>query len=267
MKVITLLNEKGGVGKTTLATHIAAGLALHGYQVVLIDADPQGNATSALGMAKAPALHDLIVRNARWQDTIRIIHPDVYSPPDDFSNGKNGKLFAVPSDVETRNIANTISDGLQFKKRIIQLESIVDFVIIDTSPTPSLLHSSILMASDYLMLPTECEMYSFEGLAESILHNQQAQETAKALGIPAVQVLGIIPTMFRPKTVTHTTALEALKERYGEMVWQPITNRIIWAEAALNKQLIYGFAPESKAAQEAHQLIKRIVETVYERTS
>jgi len=264
MKVITLLNEKGGVGKTTLATHVAAGLALHGYKVILIDADPQGNATSALGLAKAPALHDLIVRNARWQDTIRVIHPDVYSPPD---SSPTGQLFAVPSDVETRNIANTISDGLQFKKRILQLEGVVDFVIIDTSPTPSLLHSSILMASNFLMLPTECEMYSFEGLAESILHNQQAQETAKALGIPAVQVLGIIPTMFRPKTVTHTTALEALKERYGEMVWKPITNRIIWAEAALNKQLIYGFAPESKAAQEAHLLIKRIVDRVYEQST
>lgn len=264
MKVITLLNEKGGVGKTTLATHVAAGLALHGYKVILMDADPQGNATSALGLAKKPALHDLIVRNARWQETIQIIHPDVYSPP---NSTPQGQLFAVPSNVETRNIANTISDGLQVKKRLVQLDEVVDFIIVDTSPTPSLLHASILMASDYLLLPTECEMYSFEGLAESILHNQQAQDTARALGLPAVEVMGIIPTMYRPKTVTHSTALEALKERYGDLIWQPITNRIIWAEAALNKQLIYGFAPESKAAKEAHQLIQRIVEVVYERST
>ena len=87
MRVITLLNEKGGVGKTTLAIHIAAGLSLRGYTVVLVDADPQGNATTALGLAKEPAVHDLIVRNASWRDSLRTVHPDVYSPPEFQSPG------------------------------------------------------------------------------------------------------------------------------------------------------------------------------------
>ena len=78
MKIITLLNEKGGVGKTTLATHIAAGLAFRGFRVVLVDADPQGHATVALGLPKEPGLYDLLVRDAPFKSVLRFIPAQVY---------------------------------------------------------------------------------------------------------------------------------------------------------------------------------------------
>jgi chromosome partitioning protein len=262
MITITLLNEKGGVGKTTLATHIAAGLALRGKSVMLIDADPQGTATSILGLNKEPVFHDLIVRNAKWKDAVRTVHPDVYSPPESQSEGK---LFAIPSNVETRNIANTISDGLRVYKRLQQIHELVDYVIFDTSPTPSLLHSAVLMATDYLLLPTECELFSFEGIAESMVHSNAAKETAAMMGVPPVKVLGIIPTMYRANTVTHSTALEQLKARYGNLIWEPIHNRIIWPEASINQQLIFGFAPDSAATKEMMEAVDRIEETIHER--
>ena len=262
MITITLLNEKGGVGKTTLATHIAAGLALRGHDVMLIDADPQGNATSTLGLLKEPIFHDLIVRNAKWKDCVQTVHPDVYSPPNATSEGK---LFAIPSNVETRNIANTISDGLRIYKRLKQIETLVQYVIFDTSPTPSLLHSAVMMATDYLLMPTECELFSFEGVMESINHGTAAQQTAQMMGVKPVEILGIVPTMFRSNTVTHSAALEQLREQYGELAWEPIHNRIIWPEAAINHQLLFGFAPDHVATKELWQIIDNIEEKTRER--
>ena len=176
-----------------------------------------------------------------------------------------GNLFAVPSNVETRNIANTISDGLQVKKRFAQIANSTHFIIVDTSPTPSMLHGSIVLASDYVLLPTECEMYSFNGLAESILHNENAQEYARQHGLKPVEIMGIVPMMFRPKTVTHSSALKALRARYGEQVWKPIINRIVWAEAALNRQLLFGFAADHRATAEMMELVDRIAKVAYER--
>jgi len=262
MITLTLLNEKGGVGKTTLATHIAAGLALKGYDVMLIDADPQGNATSTLGLPKTPVFHDLIVRNAKWKDSVQTVHPDVYSPP---NSSSAGKLFAIPSNVETRNIANTISDGLRVYKRLKQIENLVQYVIFDTSPTPSLLHSAVMMATDYLLLPTECELFSFEGVMESLGHGSAARDTAQMMGVNPVEVLGIVPTMYRPNTVTHSTALEQLREQYGDLAWEPIRNRIIWPEAAINHQLLFGFAPDHPATQELWSVINKIEEKARER--
>lgn len=261
MITITLLNEKGGVGKTTLATHIAAGLALRGNSVMLIDADPQGNATSILGLPKDPVFHDLVVRNIKWKDAVRTVAPDVYSP----GNDDEGKLFAIPSNVETRNIANTISDGLRIYKRLQQITDIMDYVIIDTSPTPSLLHSAVLMATNYLILPTECELFSFEGIAESMLHSTAAKETAQMMGVNPVEIMGIVPTMYRPNTITHSAAFEQLQERYGELIWHPIQNRIIWPEAAINHELLYKFAPDSAAAKEMWLIVDRIEESIHER--
>src|SRR5438552_3934377 len=121
MKVVTLLNEKGGVGKSTLATHIAAGLAIHGKKVLLVDADPQGHATVMLGLDKDSGLYDLLVRPQKFQfkDVMRFVDPETYSSPTEPSKGQ---LFVIPSNIETRNIANNISDAFAIRKRFRALE-------------------------------------------------------------------------------------------------------------------------------------------------
>ncbi len=255
MKVITLLNEKGGVGKTTLAVHIAAGLAVKGYRVVLVDADPQGHATVMSGLPKEPGLYNLLVREVGFRDAMRFIPPENYQ-----IRGKpvEGQLFVVPSNVETRNIANSISDAFAVSERLSELDNAVDFAVFDTSPTPSLLHGSIYLATDAIIYPTKCEYLSFDGLIESIKHRQAAQAHRDKWNLGEINVLGIVPTMFRRQTVEHTENLKELKAQFGEMVWDPIHQRTIWTEAVTMRQPVFSIAPDTQAAAEAFALVDRV---------
>lgn len=256
MKVITLLNEKGGVGKTTLATHLAAGLAVRDQRVVLVDADPQGHATVMNGLAKEPGLYNLLVRDAPFKEVLRFIPPDQYQMP---SRPAVGQLFVVPSNVETRNIANSTSDAFAVHDRLQELANAIDYVIFDTSPTPSLLHGSIYLATDAILYPTKCEYLSFDGLVESINHRQAAQAYRDKWNLGSIEVLGIVPTMYRNQTVEHSENLRELEKQFGKLVWTPIMQRTIWAEAATMRRPVFSIAPETKAAAEAMELVERVL--------
>jgi chromosome partitioning protein len=257
MKVITLLNEKGGVGKTTLALHLATGLAVRGHRVLLVDADPQGHATVMAGLAKEPGLYNLLVREAPFREVLRAVPPAQYHPD---GHAVTGHLYVVPSNVETRSIANSISDAFAVGDRLHELDNAIDYVIFDTSPTPSLLHGSIYLATDAIIYPTKCEYLSFDGLVESISHRQAAQTYRDKWNLGNINVMGIVPTMYRNQTVEHTENLAELKKRFGKLVWPPIIQRTIWAEAATMRRPVFALAPDTKAASEAWALVSRVEE-------
>lgn len=262
MKVVTLLNEKGGVGKTTLATHIAAGLAIKGNKVVLVDADAQGHSTIAFGLKKEPGFYDLIVRGANFNDVLRLVSPERFTVPDDASS-VTGQLFVLPSNIETRSIATNISDGWIVLKRIMELRGVIDFVIIDTAPTPSLLHSSIYMATDGIIYPTKPEAWSFDGLRESFAHKDQVKPIRDSYNLPDIQLMGIVPTMFRGKTLEHQENVKILRSNFGDAVWTPMPIRTIWAESASAKRTVYSFAPGSQTEADAWQLVEQFLKVVH----
>lgn len=255
MKTVTLLNEKGGVGKTTLATHIAAGLAVNGHRVLLVDADPQGNATLALGFDPEPGLYQLLVRNAAFQDVIKIVQPEQYSPED---RPAQGLLALLPSNLETRNIAGSIPDVMAVVKRVKDLENVVDYIIFDTSPTPSLLHGAIYMATDYIIIPTMMEFLGINGMVQSMEHASMFIDNKKAMMLPPLQVIGVVPTMTRLRTVEHSENIAELKETYGALVWDSISHRIAWGEAMNRQQPVWCVDPGGKATGEAWALVNRV---------
>lgn len=255
MKVITLLNEKGGVGKTTLATHIAVGLALRGNRVLLVDADPQANATTALGIQKSPVFHDLIVRHSAWRDAMFPIAWNVISdePVDD------GRLILVPGNDESRVVPMEISSDTLIRQRFRELGNAVDYIIVDTSPTPSLLHSSIMLASDYVLAPTDCEAFSaLDGLVQTIAHTGSIHEQAAQQNVEIATLAGIIPNKYRSTTLTHTEILSHLKNEYGRMVWPPVPLAVVFAQAQLERKFLYQFAPESKITWLLWQMVDKI---------
>ncbi|MFZ4827600.1 MAG: ParA family protein [Phototrophicaceae bacterium] len=254
MYVVTMLNEKGGVGKTTLSTHIAAGLAVKGYRVVLVDSDPQGHACSVFGLNPEPGLYNLLVRNASFRDVLRGIPSEIYAPR---SMPAKGTLAIIPSNVETRNIAAMISNVFAVKQRMDELANFVDVVIFDTSPTPSLLHGAIYVATDGMLYPTELSALSFQSLVESFSHREAFAKSRIGLGLRDIQTLGIIPTKTRLKTIEHSENLKMLEERYGDLVWEPVALSVTWEEASMQNRTVLNYAPDSSAAQSVWWLVAR----------
>lgn len=258
MKVITLLNEKGGVGKTTLSTHIAAGLARNGYRVVLVDADAQANATSQLKVAAQGGLYDLLIRYAEWKNILRVPSRTVW----DSETQGNGSLLVLPSNIETRAIPQLIDEVVLFQQRLAELEGYIDAVVIDTSPTPSLLHAMIYLASDYMLYPTQAELLSMTGVAKGVSHMKRSEKTRKAFDLEPTALLGVIPTMYQAQTVAHQHGLGMIKHKFGKLTLPAIAHRTIWREAAFARQTMFAYAPESKAALEMQVIVNHVTEGI-----
>lgn len=250
MKVITLLNEKGGVGKTTLATTLAQSLAYKGVKVLLIDADPQGHSTVRCRAKKQPGIYDLLVRDAEWKHVAKAIRPEHFWMPGETI--REARLWLLPGNVETRNIANSMERADQIVVRLKELEGMIDIVIIDTSPTPSLLHGAIYLATDYILYPTELAQMSFDGLRESIKRRKAADmQRQTALGTEPIKIMGIVPMKTRLHTIEHQVNLNQLKEQYGTLVWDAMPERVAWQEAENSRVPVWNIAPNGDAAKDA----------------
>lgn len=255
MKVLTLLNEKGGVGKTTLSTHLAAGLAIRGHRVLFIDADAQANATRAFGFSKQPRLYDLCARDAEWKHSLQSVPVDRYAPTD---RPSLGKLYILAGNHETMLIPQAMRKQSHLAKRLLQMHKAFDFVVIDTAPTPSALNEAVLLASDWVIIPTECESFSLQdGLPDSIQHVLAANESRVTSQLSGVEVIGIVPNKFRKTTVLHTQFLEMAQADYGDLVWSAIPQQIAISETQATRKFLYMDAPLPATA-----LMWRMVERV-----
>jgi len=264
MKIITLSNEKGGVGKTTLAMHIAMGMALRGARVMFVDSDAQGNATERCGVPMGPGFYDLIVRDSNWSSVAKVVKPEKYGLPGE-RLPERGALWVVPSNGETINVANSVSNAMVMAERLQDLEGEVDLVVIDTSPTPSLLHASIYMATDYIIYPTTATMDSLRGLGLSNIHRAGASKARQdRYGLPGIKVMGIVPTLYRKNTVEQELNLDALRkhQQFGHLVWNPMPLRTIWTETESQRAAVWSLDPNHPAAMDAWELIDRVQENL-----
>lgn len=249
MITVTFGNQKGGVGKTTTSQETAAGLAARGYSVLAIDTDAQANLTTHLGMSPAPHLYNLLVRDQGWEETLRLASPDVWQ-----IGQSEGRLAVVGSNIESRGIPLYINDPWILAERLQQVEDLFDVVVIDKPPTPSLLDVLIINATDYYVLVTEAEVHSFTGMRATIASIESLIEKKGA----GVRIAGIQTNRFRPNTLEHKENFAELTDWSKYPVWEPIKERIVWAEAAHARQSVEKFAPRDKAAQEARALVDRV---------
>jgi len=259
VKVITLTNEKGGVGKTTLSLHLAAGLALLGKRVLLLDSDPQGHCANQLKVKEFGGLYRLLVQDEEWKNVLRL--PDRERWGGAGASATACDLYVLPSNIETRGIPLMISDPLVLRERLAELNNAIDVVVIDTSPTPSLLQTVVYCATDYIIMPTQCERLSLDGLQKSTLHISHQNKAREGYGIPEpVQLLGVVPTMFT-NTAAHAHGIETLKKHFGdEQVWKPFPQRTVWREAGFAQQTLFSYAPSHEVTADVAAMVKKVAD-------
>lgn len=258
MKVIAVSNRKGGVGKSTMATHIAAGLAIQGLRIALVDTDPQGHSGLMLGQPEDDGLYKVLIDKVPLESVVREIAPDSYSPPD---HPAAGSLFLLPSGVMTHRIPKLLEEYETFLF-FDTLEALgqtyaLDAVIIDTNPTLTLFDGSIYLATDAFLYVTECEQLSFDGIQSAITQVENFATIRKRYSGRESRIVGIIPNKFRAGTYVHRHNIAELKKAYGDLVWPPIILRTIWTETTNARELLYTYAPSGQEALDAWDKVER----------
>lgn len=259
MKVISVTNRKGGVGKTTVSTHLAAGLATQGMKIALIDTDSQGHAGLPFGVAKEDGLYSLLIDRKPIDQVVRFIPPDKYSTAD---NPSKGELWLIPSSEQTYKIPHALDQNDQFSMlRVLDQfgkAAGLDAVIFDTTPSLSKLDGVIWLATDAFIYVSEVNRLSFDGLEGAVQQLIRYSDVRKEYLNRTTTLLGIVPNKVRARTRLHRNNIAALGNAYKGLIWSPIPLGVVWEEATNDykaPQLLYTFAPSSGEAAAAWDVV------------
>lgn len=262
MRTVMVYNEKGGVGKTTLSAQIGAALAIKGYKVLMIDADPQAHLTVALKQPKRPYLYNLMVRDeldgGAWNQCLSLIAPQLYQ----FRHfNAKGDLYLAPGNAETAGIVGNIADSFALFNKLEEVEDVFDYVFIDTAPTRSTLHAMLYLASDYIIIPTQLEALSFDGIKQTLESLRRFSRQRQAMGLGAIELVALIPNMFRKITGLHNENLKLLRKPFAKVITEPIPMTILWGELSQSEYAsIFAYHPKSRIAQITWEIVKCVVE-------
>lgn len=248
-RIITIVNQKGGVGKTTTAINLAAFLAEQGKFVLLVDMDPQANATSGIGVEKDSITHGIyeaLSRQKRFHDIIR--------------NTAHEGLRVAPA---TANLAGANIELVDVERREHQLLDLLeevkhayDYVIIDCPPSLGLLTINSLVAADELLIPVQAEYYALEGLGQLLQTINLVQANLK----PNLRILGAVITMFDKRTRLSEDVMQELYKHFPDTIFRSVIPRTVrLAEAPSFGQSIAQYEPSGKGARAYQRLAEEIL--------
>lgn len=249
-RIISVVNQKGGVGKTTSAVNLAAALSEAGKFVLLVDMDPQGNATSGLGVArdKIPAgIYQALSGESRMHDAVY--------------NTKHEGLRISPGtpDLAGANVELVGMERREHKLSDVLLEArhAYDYIIIDCPPSLGLLTINSLVAADELLIPVQAEYYALEGLGQLLQTISLIQNHIK----PELSVLGAVITMFDQRTRLSEEVMHELYRYFPDTIFRSVIPRTVrLAEAPSFGQSIFQYDPKGKGARAYERLAREILE-------
>lgn len=256
-RVFAITNQKGGVGKTTTAINLAASLAANDLKILLIDNDPQGNATSGLGVEKnpdRPSLYHVLLGGVAIREAIVPTALEGLSliPSDKNLVGANLELVELPS------------REYRLRQRIQEIREEYRFTLIDCPPALDLLTLNALVAADAALVPIQCEFFALEGISELM---DTITRIRDAFQHP-LQVEGILLTMFDDRTNLTRQVANDLKEFFGDDVFRTVIPRSIrLAEAPSFGKPILTYDPRSRGAESYIKLAKEILDHEQNRPS
>ncbi len=247
-KVISIANQKGGVGKTTTSVNLSTCLAQKGKKVLLIDIDPQGNATSGLGVdaRETKSIYDVIINEVNIKDTV---HSTMVK-----------KLYVCPANIDLAGaeveLVSMVSRETRLKDAIDEIRDEFDYVIIDCPPSLGLITLNAFTASDSVLIPIQCEYYALEGLGQLINTIKLVQKHLNK----NLEIEGVVLTMFDSRTNLSTQVATEVEKYFGNKVFQTVIPRNIrLSEAPSHGLPITLYDKDSKGAETYKKLAKELL--------
>jgi chromosome partitioning protein len=249
-RVIAIANQKGGVGKSTTAVSLGAALADNGHRVLVIDLDPQGNASTGMGIrheAREVTVYDVLAADAPLEAAV-------------VATAVAG-LSAIPSTIDLAGaeieLVSQFSREAKLKKAIepVRARHVYDFIILDCPPSLGLLTVNALTAAEELIVPIQCEYYALEGLGQLLRNVGLVQQNIN----PDLRLSGIVMTMFDPRTKLSEQVVQEVQRYFGDLVYDVIIPRTVrLSEAPGFGQPITVYDPKSKGAESYRRLATEV---------
>ncbi len=248
-RIIAVINQKGGVGKSTTAINLAAALGEQGKQVLLVDLDPQGNSSSGLGIEKTlveNCIYDVLLNDVPIEDAII---PDIY--PD---------LDIVPATINLAGaeveLVSEMARENRLKDAVGTVRGKYDYIFIDCPPSLGLLTVNALVAADKLLIPIQCEFYALEGVTKLLESMKRVQSRLN----PTLDIFGVLLTMYDNRTTLSKQVVDEVQGYFGKLVFNTLIPRTVkLSEAPSFGMPITEYDPHGKGAICYQELAKEVI--------
>lgn len=257
-KIIAIANQKGGVGKTTTSINLAAGLAYLGQKILLIDLDPQGNASQGVGANKADikySTYDLLL-SGKEVDEVKL---SLNTPPMDLIPAT---IDLAGADLEM--VEFKIGRERLLKNKLMKSKEDYDYIIIDCPPSLGLLNTNALTAADSVIIPVQCEYYALEGLTQLLSTIRLVQK----LFNPELKIEGVLLTMFDVRTRLSVEVQQEVRRYFNERVYKSnIPRNVKLSEAPSRGNTIFEYDLKSEGAKAYAALSKEVLQNNKKRSA
>lgn len=251
MRIVAIANQKGGVGKTTTAVNLGCALARNGSRILLIDLDPQGNATSSFGLQElgSETLYASLLGEAKINDTVLPTRLD--------------RMFLIPADldlvgaeIEIARMENHLT-RLRETLRPFRRDETFDFILLDCPPSLGILMTNALAAADELFTPIQCEFFALEGLVKIVRVIEQVRNSGAN---DRLELAGIVMTMYDGRTNLSSQVVAEVREHFGARVYQTMIPRTVrLSEAPSFGKSIFEYAPNGSGARAYRALAEEFI--------